>query len=288
MGAAPASHRPGKSRRLWRRPGTALDSWTLAVQCWTLSFAVAVPRALSILPGPAPARSEQFYACMSDKKEEHNSTNRRQEAARFPRGRSFPSVPSGVEDTRKANIMRRQISPAHVERVRDHRIAIDGEFSDVPKRRLTTKLKPITAITLSRISIKHHRLVYVILASKLFHYKRGDSRIGYIGTTKMGLSRIAASVAARSSVLFGCHGLTKMSVRIVVCTKPSKEGNRKSWFILERAMLLVFHEIYGRVPWCNSPKRAPRKHDVWDRLQKGQVQRIIKRLSKKPRRKAAN
>jgi len=47
-------------------------------------------------------RSEQFYACMSDEKEEDNTNQQAAGGAGFPRGRSFPSVPSGTGGTKES------------------------------------------------------------------------------------------------------------------------------------------------------------------------------------------
>jgi len=49
-----------------------------------------------------------------------------------------------------------------------------------------------------RISLGYSKLAYINCADKKLRYPQGRSRIGYIGTTKNGISRVAESAASRS------------------------------------------------------------------------------------------
>jgi hypothetical protein len=60
----------------------------------------------------------------------------------------------------------------------------------------------------------------------------------------------------------------------------------KSWFLLERALLLSFVAMFGEKPECNAASKVPKRHDVWHLFRRKQVDSIIRKLSKKPRSKA--
>src|SRR5438876_573559 len=116
-------------------------------------------------------------------------------------------------------------------------------------RRLAISLKRDLALQATRVTTGKNKLVYVLVTDKRLRYGKKKSRIAYIGTTKNGVSRIAQSVAARAPAILRLHGVRSFDARIITC-KPRQHV--KTWFKLERALLMTFRELYGQVPKCNS------------------------------------
>lgn len=111
----------------------------------------------------------------------------------------------------------------------------------------TTK-KP--AVTITRNAIKKSKLVYLALANKPIKYHNGEkSRIVYIGTTKTGAGRIAASAAAKAQDILLQFGVTQLDFFVVTC-KP--KPNVKTWRKLERGLLLAFKAHFGKPPLANN------------------------------------
>lgn len=92
------------------------------------------------------------------------------------------------------------------------------------------------------------RLVYVAVANKPHKYPYGRSRILYIGSTKKGASRVAASAAAKARELLKEHGVTTLEFYTLRC--PGRQ-HVKTWMKLERGLLLVFRERFGVIPTAN-------------------------------------
>lgn len=116
-------------------------------------------------------------------------------------------------------------------------------------RRTKLSLKRGEAMTATRVSVGKAKLVYLLCADKKLIYPKGKSRIAYIGTTKKGVSRIAQSVATRADKLLRLPGVHSFHARIVTC-RPRQRV--KTWIKLERAMIILFREMYGSIPKCNS------------------------------------
>lgn len=128
----------------------------------------------------------------------------------------------------------------------------------------------------SRLTIGKMRLVYVIKASKKLKYGSKRSKIAYIGTTKKGLSRIATSVACRANKILKLHGVRSFTVAIVSCRQRQRV---RTWFRLERALLVKFKDMFGSVPVCNAKGNKMTPQGVWDLFAENRVQRIVDLLS---------
>jgi hypothetical protein len=142
--------------------------------------------------------------------------------------------------------------------------------------RLHVSLKTNPAMTMRRVALQHEKLVYVICADRKLRYESGYSMIAYIGTTKNGVSRVAASAAYRASDVLWARGVQSFDVRIVTC-RP-RQGF-KSWRKLERAMILAFRQKFGEPPLCNIQGRQMRLGDEFDRFSFARLSRIIDTLS---------
>ena len=142
-------------------------------------------------------------------------------------------------------------------------------------RRLNLSLKKVHALEATRIAIGNQKLVYVLLADKNFNYPYGRSAIAYIGTTKKGVARVAGSMAARSEEILSCHGVKKVTARILTC---SPRRNVKTWRKLERALLLMFRSEYGSVPSVNSQGKKMKETDEFSYFSREAIRKTIHKL----------
>ena len=131
-------------------------------------------------------------------------------------------------------------------------------------------------MSVTRVSLRGAKLVYVIVADKKLNYAGGRSRVAYIGTTKKGITRISQSVAARAEAVLGLHGVEEFEVRVVTC-RPRQRV--KSWLKLERALLLCFREKFCEVPKCNSHGKRIREAGEFTLFSKARIKRILDDLS---------
>lgn len=100
------------------------------------------------------------------------------------------------------------------------------------------------------------RIAYIIAISKPRKYKYGRSRIIYIGTSKVGVNRLAASASHRGRDAFKeLRGVKTISVHIVTCTS---RRSLKTWAKLEASLLDSFFRTYGALPHYNKRKPAQR------------------------------
>jgi len=111
---------------------------------------------------------------------------------------------------------------------------------------IQTRVKP--AVTITRTATKSSELVYLAVANKKIRYASGNSRIVYIGTTKKGAQRIAASAAAKAGQMLGLFGVQHLEFYVITSTAMA---NVKTWHKLERGLLLAFKAKFGQPPRCN-------------------------------------
>lgn len=116
-------------------------------------------------------------------------------------------------------------------------------------RRLTIRPSKNPVMTVHRRATRAQRLVYVICAPKPQKYTTGRSRIIYIGTTKVGVRRVAASMAGKAMTFLSQWGVKSLDVYTLTC--PPRPGTH-SWRVLERDLLIAFKIAHGRVPLANT------------------------------------
>lgn len=133
-------------------------------------------------------------------------------------------------------------------------------------------LKSPAALTATRIAIGKDKCCYVLSANKKIQYKKGRSRIVYIGTTKRGVARVAQSVAYRSKKILESWGVTSFSAFIVTCRPRNK---KRTWLRLEGTLITKFKDIFGERPKCNKRNGKP----DWDLFRPQTVERIIEDVS---------
>ena len=100
---------------------------------------------------------------------------------------------------------------------------------------LTVQTTNSPALTITRQATKATELVYIAVANRPIKYPHGQSKIVYIGTTKNGAERIAASAAKKAKDMLGIFGVTHLEFFVVTCTS---KGGVKTWHKLERGLLL--------------------------------------------------
>jgi hypothetical protein len=145
--------------------------------------------------------------------------------------------------------------------------------------RLRISLQRGAAIHVKRISVGKQKLAYILLADKKMQYQHGRSRVVYIGTTKTGVKRVAESVAARANEIFKQWGVQEFDARIVTCPGRRGPGKVKAWHKLERALLLVFRDLYGQVPLCNGTGHKMKEAGEFTLFSESRLRNIIADLS---------
>jgi hypothetical protein len=143
-------------------------------------------------------------------------------------------------------------------------------------RRITISVKRESALHATRISIGRLKLVYVLVADKRLDYPKAKSRIAYIGTTKRGLRRVASSVAVRTDQILALRGVRSLDARVVTCQPRQRV---KSWFVLERALILTFREMFGGPPKGNSHGKRMKWRDELDYFRAERLIEVIEELS---------
>lgn len=143
-------------------------------------------------------------------------------------------------------------------------------------KRLRISLKRREAITVDRVSVGKLKLAYIICADKKLRYKEGRSRIAYIGTTKNGIDRVAQSAASRSGAVLRLRGVNRFTVHIVTCTPRTRV---KSWHKLERALLLVFKDVFGEVPRRNTHGKNTKWREEKTLFSERRLRTVIEDLS---------
>jgi len=124
-------------------------------------------------------------------------------------------------------------------------------------RSLKTKISKTPLLTLTRSRQWTDKMVYILAANKSFRYKNGRSRVLYIGTTKKGGNRPAASAVNKASeVFYKLRGVKTIDVHIVTCA-PRRA--MQTWKRLESALLDTFRNRYFQLPRYNKVRPAPRQ-----------------------------
>lgn len=143
-------------------------------------------------------------------------------------------------------------------------------------RRLKISLRRQAALQVTRVSLHSDKMVYVIVANKRLKYEWGTrSKIAYVGTTKNGVSRMAQSAASLADRVLAKHGVTSLDVRVITC-RPRQRV--KTWRKLERALLLVFRETYGRVPEWNTQGKRIRATDEFTYFARERLRLLLQQI----------
>lgn len=145
-------------------------------------------------------------------------------------------------------------------------------MANVKKLTIRTAARP--ALVISRPAFAAERLVYVAVANKPLKYPHGKSCVAYIGTTRAGAARIAASAAYRAKDLLALHGVTSLSFFVVTCAARQRV---KSWRKLEVGLILAFRELYGGVPKCNTKGKNQKWTDELEYFTRSRLESVLKK-----------
>lgn len=143
-------------------------------------------------------------------------------------------------------------------------------------QRAKISLKPNVALTARRVLVHGKKLVYVLVAERSIRYRWGRSRILYIGTTRMGGTRVAQSVASRADYILEQHGIRIFHARVITC---SARRRVRTWEKLERALLLTFREVFGELPMCNSRGSRMQSRDEFEYFSRERLKAVVRELS---------
>lgn len=149
------------------------------------------------------------------------------------------------------------------------------EYRGMRRIQVATSRDP--AIRVTRTATGVGKLVYLIVTDKPLRYVGGRSRVAYIGTTKNGVSRMAASAAYRASAVLGVRGVDGFDVHVISC---AGRQNVKTWRVLERALLLTFRATYGEVPLCNTHGKNISERDEFSYFTWAAMEKVLARFSR--------
>ncbi len=141
---------------------------------------------------------------------------------------------------------------------------------------LTVQTTKKPAVTITRTATNAKELVYIAVANKAVKYPMGKSRIIYIGTSKNGADRIAASAANKAKQMLGLHGVTHLELFVVTSTS---KGGVKTWSKLERGLLLAFREMLGAPPECNIAGKKMKWTDELNFFTRARLDGVIRQYS---------
>jgi len=144
-------------------------------------------------------------------------------------------------------------------------------------RRLSIKAHRYEALYVSRVADNADHLVYLFCCDRRLRYPNGEkSRIAYIGTTASGVWRLTSSAAERASRILGQRGVESFNAFVLTCTPRRRV---RTWHKLERALLLQFRELFGRVPICNTHGQQMVETDEFYYFARERVTDVIEELS---------
>ena len=144
------------------------------------------------------------------------------------------------------------------------------------KKKLRIKPRSGKAITITRDAFKAERLVYIGCANKNIKYRWDKSKIAYIGTTKKGARRVAASAVWKGADIVFEHGIKQLEFHVVTCTKRQ---NVETWRKLETALIIRFRELFGDPPKGNEKGKKQKWSDEKDYFAQSALDSVIKKYS---------
>jgi hypothetical protein len=116
-------------------------------------------------------------------------------------------------------------------------------------RKLKVKPPKQALLTITRSRQWTDKMVYILATNKSHKYRNGRSKILYIGTTKKGAGRPAASAVNKASEAFyNLRGVKTIEVHLVTCA-PRRA--MQTWRRLESALLDIFRSKYFQLPKYN-------------------------------------
>jgi len=145
------------------------------------------------------------------------------------------------------------------------------------KYKINEPFEPVLTVESGVTSKKE--VVYLLVSNRPERYPRGRSRIVYVGRTRNGIKRIAASAANKiTEALENLRGVRRLRA-FIVWTNPLAKERRHLPYVLERAILLSFRQEFGTVPRLNRQGIRIRIKDEFAYFRERAVHRIVIRYS---------
>ena len=138
--------------------------------------------------------------------------------------------------------------------------------------KLSIKISTKPAVIIHRRANTNKRLVYVAVANKSHRYPYGRSHVVYIGSTKRGAFRVAASAAAKARELLTKYGVKELQFFTVSCRR---RPHVKTWMKLERGLLLTFRETFGNVPIGNKQGKKMKRTDELNYFTRRRLEAVL-------------
>lgn len=151
------------------------------------------------------------------------------------------------------------------------------------RRRVNQIIDPVLTVELDATSVE--KLVYLLVSNKPFRHGKDYTRIIYVGMTGAGISRIAGSASKRIKEVYDNGiptGLRRLDAYVIWAKAkrgPQTIKGRKFWSILERALLIRFHEKYGRTPLLNGTGHNMKEMGEFEVFTRKTIDRIIGRYT---------
>jgi hypothetical protein len=144
-------------------------------------------------------------------------------------------------------------------------------------KRSKVRLVAHEVMTVHRGIADSQKFVYLLIADRAHKYSNGGrSRIAYIGTTKRGEKRAAASAADKAARILADRGVRSFSVRIVTC-RPRRRT--RMWENLEKALLYTFEDMYRRLPRYNKQRGYRTEKDAYRYFRRDRLRAILQKLA---------
>ena len=143
-------------------------------------------------------------------------------------------------------------------------------------KKLTIQTTGLAAVTITRHAINREKLVYIACANKALSYRHGRSPIVYIGTTRKGVDRIAASAAVKAKLFLSDHGVKQLDFYVVGCAPRKKV---KTWRKLERGLILEFRHMFGDPPLGNTQGLKMKWTDELNYFTRQRLESVLKKYS---------
>lgn len=151
------------------------------------------------------------------------------------------------------------------------------------RRRINQIIDPVLSVEVAATKVS--QLVYLLVSNKPFKIGKNYSRIIYIGTTGLGVGRIAESASTRIVQAIddkSVPGIRRVDA-YVVWAKPRKgpqtAKGRKLWHVLERALLLRFFFQYGTPPPLNGTGHKMKERSEFEVFTRTTIDRVINRYT---------
>jgi hypothetical protein len=125
-------------------------------------------------------------------------------------------------------------------------------------------------------------MTYILVANKKFKYPSGErTHVLYIGTTRKGARRPAASAVEKAMAMFGSvRGVKQIGIYLL---NSESRRNVKTWQKLESALLAIFRQRYFRLPQENKKRGEYGNEEDIRYFKRENLLKILRVFEEKPK-----